>query len=88
MSIRGKVGHLRCCAGATLAGAARAGRRRTGRLDEITVTAQGREERLQATPATITAPTSEQVERLGITNTQDVARAVSNLQMLPLTANP
>jgi iron complex outermembrane receptor protein len=57
-------------------------------LEEIVVTAQRREERLQETPVTVTAITAMQVDELGIGNTQDIAKLVPNLQLLPLTANP
>ena len=69
-------------------GAATAQTPEGGGLEEIVVTAQRREEKLQQTPVTLTALTADQVQRLGITSTQDIAKAVPNLQMLPLTANP
>ena len=59
-----------------------------GGLEEVTVTAQRREEKLQITPVTVTALSARQIENLGIVSTQDIAKSVPNLQLLPLTANP
>ena len=59
-----------------------------GGLEEIVVTAQRREEKLQETPVTVTAITATQLANQGITSTQDIAKSVPNLQLLPLTANP
>lgn len=57
-------------------------------LEEIVVTAQRREQNLQETPVTVTAISAAQLENQAIGNTQDIAKAVPNLQLLPLTANP
>jgi iron complex outermembrane receptor protein len=57
-------------------------------LEEVVVTAERREANLQVTPVTLTALSGEQLSDLGITTTQDVAKSVPNLQLLPLTASP
>ena len=57
-------------------------------LEEVVVTAERREANLQETPVTLTALSGEQVSDLGITTTQDIAKTVPNLQLLPLTASP
>lgn len=67
---------------------AQQGAEASGGLEEIVVTAQRREQNLQETPVTVTAITAGQLEDLGISNVQDVAKNVPNLQMLPLTASP
>ena len=54
----------------------------------IIVTAQRREENLQETPVTVTALSQEALADLGISEVEDVARAVPNLQLLPVSANP
>ena len=50
-----------------------------GGLEEIIVTAQKRRENIQTVPIAITAVTSERLENVGITNTQDLARVVPGL---------
>lgn len=60
----------------------------SGGLEEIVVTAQRREQNLQETPVTVTAMTAAQLEKQAIVTTQDIAKAVPNLQLLPVTANP
>ncbi len=55
---------------------------------DILVTAQRRKESLQQTPVTVTALTGETLARQGIVEVQDLKRAVPNLQLLPVTANP
>jgi iron complex outermembrane receptor protein len=57
-------------------------------LEEIVVTAERRETRLQETPIAVTALSEGAIEDLQIEQTQDVAKAVPNLQLLPVTANP
>ena len=59
-----------------------------GGLEEVVVTAERREANLQETPVTLTALTGEQVADQGITTTQDIAKTVPNLQLLPLTSSP
>ncbi len=59
-----------------------------GGLEEVVVTAERREANLQETPVTLTALSGDQVSDLGITSTQDIAKSVPNLQLLPLTASP
>jgi iron complex outermembrane receptor protein len=60
----------------------------TSGLEEIVVTAQRREQNLQETPVTVTAISAAQLENQAIGNTQDIGKAVPNLQLLPVTANP
>ena len=57
-------------------------------IADIIVTAERREVSIQKTPVTVSALSADQIERLGITSTQDIAKSVPNLQLLPLTANP
>ncbi|MCC5869426.1 MAG: TonB-dependent receptor [Gammaproteobacteria bacterium] len=64
------------------------GRSAGGALEEVVVTAQRREQFLQLTPVAVTALSETQIEDLLITTTQDVAKAVPNLQLIPVTANP
>ncbi len=59
-----------------------------GTLEEITVTAQRREESLQQTPVAVSALTAAQLTDQGITNLQSVAKSVPNLVMQPISANP
>ncbi|WP_394729321.1 TonB-dependent receptor [Altererythrobacter sp. GH1-8] len=54
----------------------------------ILVTAQRREESLQETPVAVSALTADKLEQLAITEVGDLGRAVPNLQVLPVTANP
>ncbi|MFK7957134.1 MAG: TonB-dependent receptor [Lysobacterales bacterium] len=61
--------------------------RSTG-LEEIVVTAQRREQFIQSTPVAVTAISESQIADLQINTTQDVAKAVPNLQLIPVTANP
>ncbi len=61
---------------------------RQGGLEEIVVTAQRREQLVQSTPVAVTAISESQIADLQITTTQDVAKAVPNLQLIPVTANP
>jgi iron complex outermembrane receptor protein len=58
-----------------------------GGLEEIVVTAQRREENLQTTPVAVTAFTANALESLQIENTQDIAKAVPNLTLIPVTAS-
>lgn len=48
-------------------------------VDEVIVTAQRRQERLQDVPAAISAQTGEQLERLGVTNTTELTRITPGL---------
>ena len=57
-------------------------------LEEITVTAQRREQSLQQTPVAVSALTSAQLAEQGITSLQSVAKSVPNLMMQPISANP
>jgi iron complex outermembrane receptor protein len=57
-------------------------------LEEITVTAQRREERLQATPVSVTAFSPETLERLQIQETRDLSNKVPNLLLYTGVANP
>jgi iron complex outermembrane receptor protein len=60
----------------------------TATLEEITVTAQRREESLQQTPVTLSALTAEQLVDQGIVNLQSVTKTVPNLVIQPISANP
>ncbi|NBW88962.1 MAG: hypothetical protein EBR51_03465, partial [Gammaproteobacteria bacterium] len=51
----------------------------TGGLEEVTVTAQRREQSLQDVPIAITAFTSEQLARRNIVDTYDLVRNIPNL---------
>jgi iron complex outermembrane receptor protein len=57
-------------------------------LEEITVTAQRREERLQSTPVAVTAFSPETLERLQIQETKELAGSVPNLLMYTGVASP
>ena len=52
----------------------------TATLEEVTVTAQRREERLQDTPIAVTAFTSAAIDRLGVSNVQQLAEFVPNVR--------
>jgi iron complex outermembrane receptor protein len=56
-------------------------------LEEIIVTAQRREENLQTTPVAVTAFSADALDSLQIENTQDIAKAVPNLTLIPVTAS-
>ena len=60
---------------ATVAGA----QTETGGLEEVTVTAQRREQSLQDVPIAITAFTAEQLARRNIVDTYDLVRNIPNL---------
>ena len=49
------------------------------RIEEIVVTAQKREQRLQDVPITVSAVTADTAQRLGVQGTQDLANAVPGL---------
>jgi len=51
-----------------------------GALEEITVTAQRREARLQDTPISITAYTASAIDRLGATNVEQLANFAPNVR--------
>lgn len=51
----------------------------TAQVEEIIVTAQRREQRLQDVPIAVTAITSKQMEEQGITSTHDLAQAVTGM---------
>ena len=55
---------------------------------QIIVTAQRRAENLQETPVAVTALSGQALADLGISEVQDLGRAVPNLQLLPISANP
>ena len=55
---------------------------------QIIVTAQRRAENLQETPVAVTALSGQAIADLGISEVEDLARAVPNLQLLPISANP
>lgn len=55
---------------------------------EIIVTAQRRSENIQTTPISVTALTNSDLAAQSISQTQDLAKAVPGLQLLPLTASP
>ncbi|QMW22307.1 TonB-dependent receptor [Sandaracinobacteroides saxicola] len=57
-------------------------------LEDIVVTAQRRESNLQTTPIAVTALTATDLASAQVNRTQDLAKSVPNLQMLPLTASP
>ena len=58
-------------------------------LEEVVVTAQKREEVLQEAPLAVTALSSEQLDRLGITNLGDLAQgAVPTLKVQPFPNSP
>jgi len=50
-------------------------------IDDIVVTAQRREERLQDVPIAMTALGGDALEQSGITNTQQLTQAIPNLVM-------
>jgi iron complex outermembrane recepter protein len=54
-----------------------------GQLDEITVTAQRREERLDKVPISISAYTGEQLQHAGITDMADIARDTPGFASVP-----
>ncbi len=56
------------------------------RLEEVVVTAQFREERLQDTPIAITAVTAEMIEQRSATNLADVANAAPSVVLRPASA--
>ena len=51
-------------------------------IEEVVVTARGREENLQSVPESITAFSAEQIERAGIKNFRDLADLTPNLSQL------
>jgi len=51
-----------------------------GALEEITVTAQRREARLQDTPISITAFTASAIDKLGVTNVEQLANLAPNVR--------
>ena len=51
----------------------------TGEIEEIVVTARQRSESLQDTPVTITAVSSETIERLALNNLDQISDIVPNL---------
>jgi iron complex outermembrane receptor protein len=51
------------------------------RIEEVTVTARRRSERQQRVPTAITAIGGRELQRRGVTNTNDLARAVPSLQI-------
>lgn len=57
-------------------------------LDEIVVTAERREANLQTVPVSVTALAPAQLAQLAVEQTADLAKAVPNLQLLPLSASP
>lgn len=57
-------------------------------VETVIVSAQRRDQDIQATPVTVTAVTSAQLEQLSVSSTQDIAKAVPNLVLNPVTANP
>src|SRR5262245_5924746 len=52
----------------------------TGALEEVTIIAQRREERLQDTPVAVTAFTAAAIDRLGVSNVQELAEFVPNVR--------
>ena len=56
-------------------------------LEEIVVTAQRREERLQDVPVAVTAISAEQLRSRGITNVSDLSALAPNVNVLPAAAN-
>jgi iron complex outermembrane receptor protein len=56
-------------------------------LEEIVVTAQKREERVQDVPISIAALTATAVQSLGITDTTDLSQAIPGLQMYPINTS-
>jgi iron complex outermembrane recepter protein len=58
------------------------------RVDTVIVSAQRRDQDIQATPVAVTAVGEAQLEQLSVTSTQDIAKAVPNLTLNPVTANP
>ncbi len=57
-----------------------AGDESTVALEEVTVTARRREERLQDTPIAVTAFTATAIDRLGVSNVQQLAEFVPNVR--------
>jgi iron complex outermembrane receptor protein len=60
----------------------------TGGLEEIIVTAQKRQERLQDVPVSVTAVSSEQLENRRISDFGDLSRAASSLTITQTTSAP
>ncbi len=60
---------------------------RSGVLDEITVTAQKREQNLQDVGISISAFSGEQMKALGVTNTVEITEQVPGLQMTTFSPN-
>ena len=56
-------------------------------LEEVTVTAQKREEKLQDVPIAVSAFSSEQLQQRGINNVHDLASIAPNVQISSATAN-
>lgn len=79
MTMAGVVG----LATVTVGTAAESGNRSAGVLEEVTVTATFREERLQDTPIAITAVTSEMLEQRSQSNVFEVARQAPNVTLAP-----
>ena len=61
---------------------------RQGQLTEVIVTAQKREENLQAVPVAITALGTEALDRLAVTSVSDLYGAVPNLWIVPQATSP
>ena len=81
----GVVGYSCCAAAQRLYGASPASNAQgaiedAGILEEITITAQRRQERLQDTPISITAFTASAIERLGATDVQQLANFAPNVR--------
>src|SRR5262245_49469944 len=57
-----------------------------GGLEEVVVSAQFREEKLQSTPIAISAFTAENMEQRGIANVTDLDQSVPNAVIQPLGA--
>ncbi|WP_292094211.1 TonB-dependent receptor [Brevundimonas sp.] len=73
--------------GAALAQSAPAGGEQVTALGDLVVTARRREETLQEIPASVTALSSETIERGGVRNIEDVARLTPGLTFVSLGSN-
>ena len=87
MTIRSAICHTVACAAlvpsaasfAQTEGSKAASDSKGDRIEEIVVTAQKREQRLQDVPITVSAVTADTAQKLGVQGTQDLANAVPGL---------
>ena len=87
MSMQTRLAVLLLAGSSLAASAAQAQTADTGVLEEITVTAQRRSEKLQEVPIAVSAFTSEQLASRGIKNVYDLGSLAPNVQISTATAN-